>query len=471
MNISQFFTKKEHISGLSIEDNAVSFLALKRGGWLTHSIVIESMSIEELPPDVVRLGIVIDRAKLSETIRKTIPKKGRGIHNAILTIPTHEIYTTIIPFPASLEDEKLRETVELAIQYQIPFSLEDAYIDWEKIPGKGAMTEVFIAAAPKKVVDEYIVACTDAGISIVAVEFHSMSVLRALPKEVLPVFIADTHHESIAAYILSDQSLRYQTVIPRGQVTNMKEEFRRIADFYESKEGKKVSISTLHELALPLSPSFPKEAIATRGGAWLPVLGAAIRGYRPREDDVYISLLAVGTEEAYALNRALSFIHLIRMGIFTFAIFLLLIYAGTWLTMVTLQNQSNDQISSNTAQQVPVDASEVEKNVIEMNALIDAIYLSILESPHTDQILSELIKAIPEGIIVQNLQWTTPEAQFTMQGTANSREILNNFKRDLQASGTFTGILLPLSNLDQKEKIPFSLTFTFADPTRFYQLP
>ena len=56
----------------------------------------------------------------------------------------------------------------------------------------------------------------------------------------------------------------------------------------------------------------------------------------------------------------------------------------------------------------------------------------------------------------------------TITGVSKDRETLNLFKKSLQESPYITGVELPINNLEQKENIPFSISFHLKDPSMLY---
>ena len=82
--------------------------------------------------------------------------------------------------------------------------------------------------------------------------------------------------------------------------------------------------------------------------------------------------------------------------------------------------------------------------------------------------IDELDTKTIEGITISNLTITSVNDIISIVGIAEDRSILNLFKESLQSSSFFTNIELPITNLEQKAKIPFSITLKLKDPNMLY---
>jgi len=54
---------------------------------------------------------------------------------------------------------------------------------------------------------------------------------------------------------------------------------------------------------------------------------------------------------------------------------------------------------------------------------------------------------------------------------AGDRDTLNLFRDKLKTSAILTNINLPLTNLDQKSDIPFTISFDLKNPSLLYKNP
>ena len=55
-----------------------------------------------------------------------------------------------------------------------------------------------------------------------------------------------------------------------------------------------------------------------------------------------------------------------------------------------------------------------------------------------------------------------------LTGISTDMETLNQFKKSLQSSTYLASIELPITNLEQKTDIPFSISFKLKDPNSLF---
>ncbi|MBU1895323.1 PilN domain-containing protein [Patescibacteria group bacterium] len=73
-------------------------------------------------------------------------------------------------------------------------------------------------------------------------------------------------------------------------------------------------------------------------------------------------------------------------------------------------------------------------------------------------ILSELSNQIPDSIVLSNLTIKQKEKILIVRGMAETRDGLLKFQENLESLPFISSINIPLSQLTEKENIPFSLT-------------
>lgn len=120
-------------------------------------------------------------------------------------------------------------------------------------------------------------------------------------------------------------------------------------------------------------------------------------------------------------------------------------------SIVQSQNQQNAQ-----AQYQELDG--YENTIKDMNKRIDEI--SKISDAHLawSQPLTRLEKAVPQGIVITNL--STKDYKVFLVGKSATRELLINFKENIQSEDCFDQPNVPLSNLVTKENIEFQMDFS-----------
>jgi len=153
------------------------------------------------------------------------------------------------------------------------------------------------------------------------------------------------------------------------------------------------------------------------------------------------------------------------------SIFFIAAFLGTWILMIALQQQDAQKTDSFSSLPSMVDLGPVEAKIQNANSLISATADILKTSPRWSGLITELQNSIIKGVIVDGISLPAPEGTMTITGMAGDRNTLNQFRDKLKTSAILTNINLPLTNLDQKADIPFTISFELKNPSLLYQEP
>ena len=509
MEILEFLTRNEPISGLEISDGAVRAVQLKNvrvaeypklseetaGAVGTknakpkklrkkyyYKTKIIGFAEEPIEEGVIVNGELAEPDKLKSALIKLF-KKTKGISRfVVVTLPDAKIYSHYFSFPATIGPDKIAETMRLTMEYQLPFALQGAYADWQKANPEVENTTL-LAGAPKDYVKKFLNVFAAAGLNVVAVEFSLLSVARTFNQSVYNKCSAVVifGEEGMEVGVIEGNALRFSRFLPFSFIAKngWAEELRKIADFYESENHRKIdqffkignppeSKNKFEFQNITNLTKVPDQKIEAEDGRWLVSLGAALRGVLRRSEDKLLSLMAIRTEEAYETKKALAFAGFISSLIMSISVFMVAIYAGIWLMTVSLQRSISEQIRALSAIPAPVGGSELEARANALNELIAGEAQIVGNIPRWSLVVESFKNQIPAGITVQSLSFPEIKGTISVAGSASDRASLKIFKKSLDESGVFTDVVLPISNISLKENIPFSLTMRLTDPAKFY---
>lgn len=470
MDLLKFLTREEPIAGLEISDSYIRLALLsvreeKEKGKKERKKITEIKFLKEksLQEGVVIGGEVKNKTAFIKTLADFLKETKPAVKYAVVSILSSNIYSRIYSFPKSVTGDKLEDSMNLAIGFQLPVKPEDVYLDWEKIDGE--KNEIFLATIPKPIINDYLEALTAAGLRTVAVEFYPMSISRAIdvPAEGAFLMVAANKEES-CVFVLDGNSIKLNRFVPAEFLEN---EMGKIIDFYEAENNVSVSgiinIEKEKEKIKIISPFSENEEIKKDGSKWIIALGAAIRGIMPRSSDIIVSLMPVGTEEAYDNQKAITFSEFISNITIGLAVFFSAAFIGVWIMMISLQQNFSNRLSildSRPAQ----GAGDLESRAMAFNDLTGKANSILGKLPRWSIALEELKSRVAPGILINSFSSSLPADAINMAGTAQTRPQLNLFKKTLEESPMFMEIKLPLTNLEQKENIPFSVSFRLKDP-------
>ncbi|MCK9344635.1 MAG: pilus assembly protein PilM [Candidatus Pacebacteria bacterium] len=479
MNILNLLSKEKRVAGIEISDSVVRIaffrpLSKKRMSKPAEGVVTpedELILIEEpIASNIIADGVVVDGELLGKTLRNIWTKAELGTEYAVVAIPDDKIYSRIFSFPKSVTEARVTEAMRLAIGFQLPMKTEDVYLDWERTIGTSGTNEIFLSTIPRAVVQGYISALEKAGIKTLALESHLSAIARSvkLTPETTTLFSKKTP-DGATIFALKDGIMRFSRTLPLQFVPENKiaEETQKVkASLVADGDATVVEQDILEADIRDEYASRPE--ITKPASKWLVALGAAIRGKIPEGEDNLVSLLPIGTEEAYAYQRATTFIVLMRNLIIGVSIFFVVAYLATYLFMASLARETTEKITTLSATVLPPEVAAKEQQINDVNALTETGAMLLSQTPTWSPILAEIVARTPEGITISMFSAQSFTTRISLTGTAVSRSVLNNYKAGLQESPLLTEVELPLANLEQRENIPFSISFSLKDPGALY---
>ncbi len=480
MNIFNLLTKEKHVAGVEIDESIVRiafFRPKKKNGSLfhSHSEIINSeekeliLLEETIPEDLVREGVVTDPEALGRALQAIWSKAKLETKYAVVAIPDDKIYSRIFTFPKALDDERIGEAMELATNFQLPFEQSAIYSDWEIVGKTDTQSEVLFSAIPKEVTASFVAAFTLAGIKPLALESHLDSIARSVEGEQdVPVLYTKETETDASIFVVKNGYTRFSRAVPTRFVprNKFKAEVEKIKASFES-SGTTMLIKDI-ETAKIKSEYTQFERLAEEKANWSVALGAAIRGALPEGEDNLISLLPVRMEEAYSYQKAVTFIVLIRNMTMGVALFFTLSFLAMYFVMISLSQTAHRSMANLSATPTAPELLTQEAVIQNVNELTTTVAVLLSQTPVWSIFLDEFSLRVIPGITVANLAVHSLTEEISVSGQAANRETLNQFKKSLQDSSMFTDVQLPITNLEQKENIAFSLRFKIKDPAALY---
>ncbi len=444
MNILNLLIKEKRVAGIEISDRIIRVAFFRRRATIDlHEAAgvgrlpkQELILIEEALNDgLVRGGAVIDKELLGKTIGDIWVKEKIEATYAIVSIPENNIYSHLFSFPKTLNETALADAVALTINFQLPVKKEDSYVGWERTQDPHAINEVLISAVPRTIANDYVEALRMGGIKILALEPHLASIARAIELEpgVATLLHKINDDGSATIFVLRDGSLHFTRTIPASFVKNenfLASEIERIKISFESDKKISIVVKPLAEAGLAAELlKYPELQALTREQhvKWLISLGAAVRGEMPEGQDTHISLLSVGTAEAYAFQKATTFITLMRNMIIGVSIFFVLAFVATYFFVFYLSHTATRTDSGILARPFSPDMLKNEALVKNVNSLTAASQVILSTTPSWNVLLEEINTRVIPGVLISNFTVTSVSDPILMVGTAKDRNTINLF--------------------------------------------
>jgi len=481
VTILNLLTKEKRVVGIEINEQSIrlaflmpvkkargvgaiiSGLSTKTSKTKRELVLIE----KSIPAGTIEDGVVIDQALLGSILKKIWEKVNLKTYVAIVSIPSDKIYSHIFSFPGSIDGARFTEAVHLDIDFQLPIKKEKVYIDWEDIGDTPGTKEILLSTIPREISNGYIAAFETAGIKMLALESDITSIARAVkiePKQAT-LLVKETP-EGSTVFIVKDGTLRFTRILPKKFLskTKLKAEIKRIKNSFEFKSNNPVIELSLDKASVPLLVDHPKESQLE----WLIAVGAAMRGEIPKGEDSLISLLPVNTREAFAHEKTNTFIILLRNITIGISVFFVIAFSASYILIMTLSQYANRTVIIIPASSLPPDLLQKKLLIEQINILTTTGKLILAGTPIWSTVIDEVMVTIIDGITVSRFSTGLITEGISLAGVARDRETLNLFKKSMQKSDMFTQVELPITNLEQKADIPFSISFILKDSSMIY---
>lgn len=140
---------------------------------------------------------------------------------------------------------------------------------------------------------------------------------------------------------------------------------------------------------------------------------------------------------------------------------IVMLLTSDWL----LQRWLNDLSTSTNPDFISTEErAELKTIVDEVVALTTAAQPVLSNQPRLLPDITSLIQPTSEGIVLHTLSLDYTDHQLALVGSADTRDHLVAYQQILSAIPGVRGVNLPLSDLTQKDTIPFSINATYETP-------
>lgn len=476
MNLLNLLTKEKLVAGIEISDSVVRiafFRPSKKVKTLKDTPSLPAIAIkdelilleEPIESNIIADGLVLDVELLGKALRNIWEKADLGTDYAVVAIPDDKIYSRVFSFPKSVDGARLTEAMRLAISFQIPMKTEETYLDWERVSGSTGVNEILFSIISRDVAKGYVEALEKAGIKTLALESHIAAIARSvkLTSGVTTLFSKKTP-DGATIFAIKDSVLRFSRTLPLRFVADndIETETKKVtASLSSEMKGEVVGQDFLNANLLDEYAEY-KEASSAKS-KWLVAMGAAIRAKIPEGQDNLVSLLPVGTEEAYAYQKATTFVVLMRNLTVGVSVFFVVAYLAAYIFIFSLARNTTDRITTLSATAMPPELADMESKVAEVNVATEAGAAFLAEMPMWSSVLSGVSALTTDGITISRFYAPNLTEKLSVTGVAKSRAVLNEYKKVLQDSPLLTEVEIPLTNLEQEGAVPFTASFLLKD--------
>ncbi|MBW4694459.1 MAG: type IV pilus assembly protein PilM [Lyngbya sp. HA4199-MV5] len=253
--------------GIELAPDRISVAQLRKQG---QGFKLATLATVPVPEGLFHEGQITDIAGMAELIQSTLAEQKLKVKRVATAVAGgRDTVTRIIPIPAELNDQELREMVlNQEAGLYLPFPREEADVDYQKL---GLFVDedgiekfqVLLVATRKEITDSYVRTFQQAGLQIDVLEISSFSLIRTIREQLRQfspqeaVAIVDIEFESTEISIAVDGVPQFSRTVPIGTY-QIQSALSRAMNLPPSR-----STELLQSMTIPVNPS---DGMSSSGG-------------------------------------------------------------------------------------------------------------------------------------------------------------------------------------------------------------
>ncbi|OGG08913.1 hypothetical protein A2154_02930 [Candidatus Gottesmanbacteria bacterium RBG_16_43_7] len=456
--------------GLSVEKTVLRAVELDDKGRP------QRLAEAQIPPDTFVDG-VLSRTDVFITSIKNLMQSGKiSTPYVAVCFPEVFAYTRGYSLPKISVDD-LHEAISWKAKELFPFPEEEIYFDWKLLNIDEQECKLSVVAVTKKVLDPLVSALVAAGLKPLRFEPDASALTRLLIlKGGQHALLVDVSAKGAYVTLVEENKALFTTVITctnddtaTTYLANIDSTLKEIDVFYRDKGiltpdntcvyitgdmANEKWVTHLRELL-----GYPASMLQTQiqRVPFNKSYAAASQAIAPPRDEHSINLLPIDIQQKYDLARKIHFYEVllgrVSVGVFILCMISTVIFLLAAMERTRTENDMNRLRNAQSGQQNNL------AGIYSLNAQAKAIVaLSPLRKTAVEYITA-ILELLTEDIQITQIDFDDAKLQFKLSGTAKTRDALLGFKQNLDASGQFIYITLPLVSLETPVQVPFILTF------------
>lgn len=211
--------------GIELAPERINIAQLRKQG---QSFKITTLYSHEVPEGIFQGGQIADSPALAELIKAAIEGSKLKVERVATAVPMREAIIRIIPVPAELDDQELRDMVlNHEAGLYLPYPREEVDLDYQKLgffeDEDGIQkVQVLLVATRREITDMYLDTFREAGLEVDVLEINSFALIRTI-REQLRQFapqeaavLVDIEFDSTEIAIIVDGVPQFSRTVPIG---------------------------------------------------------------------------------------------------------------------------------------------------------------------------------------------------------------------------------------------------------------
>lgn len=224
-NRFQVLPKRARGVGVELAPERINIAQLRKQG---QGIRLAAFSSVPVPEGIFQDGQIIDPPALAEIIQAAMVQSKIKAKRVATAVPGRDSLVRLIPLPAELDDQELREMVlNHEAGLYLPYPREEADVDYQKlgyfVDEDGIeKVQVLLVATRKEVTNTYIDTFQQAGLQVDVLEINSFALLRTMREKLREfpsqeaVVLVDIEFDNTEIAIIVEGIPQFSRTVPIG---------------------------------------------------------------------------------------------------------------------------------------------------------------------------------------------------------------------------------------------------------------
>lgn len=225
LNLKSVLTKRTSGVGIELAPERINIAQLQKQ---RQKFKLAALSSKPIPEGIFQDGQITDPTALAEIIQSALAENKIKVQRVATAIPGREALVRLIPLPAELNEQELREMVlNHEAGLYLPYPREEADVDYQKleyfVDEDGIeKVRVLLVATRKEVTNTYVQTFQQAGLTVDVLEINSFALIRTIREQLRnygsqeAAVLVDIQFDYTEIAIIVDGVLQFSRTVPIG---------------------------------------------------------------------------------------------------------------------------------------------------------------------------------------------------------------------------------------------------------------
>ncbi|MBU0570008.1 pilus assembly protein PilM [Patescibacteria group bacterium] len=426
----------------------------------------------DLPEGLIQNYKVQDKKALAKILKGVWSKLGLREKSLGIVVPEFSTFTKLFDLP-KLSPTELDEAVRWQAQEYLPTAIDKMILDWEIVERSENGYEVLVVAMEKTILTGFVEAAEQAGLFPLAVETPALCLVRMTDEKTSSGKLIVYKGSSECLLVVSAGRKVFGTsVLHTSDPWKIASTAAKITSHYKDVKIEKIFVSgigvdnaLIQQLEKELEIKTEQISLDIGGFSekevqeYLIPICMQINDLEEPSSPNSLNLLPLALVEKYKNAKKVlqTWSLTLITTLFIWVSFLITLGAYLFMTQQITDQQAINSSESKVAQQRSGAIAEV-KNINDIaERVIQIKGASVL--PQT--VFNEINQAKPLGVSLTRYKLDLDGGKIELKGRAENRQVLLEFKKNLENSDNIASVEIPISNFEIETDLEFTLMYNY----------